>query len=89
MTTDHHGDHRDLSHTLYDLQHTLWALQGLGDVMHPEHHLDVAGRSNLAMLISVLTERFETLLDEAEERWRRTPAPVSVRPQEGEPHGHV
>ena len=69
-----HGDQtRDLSDTM-TTQRILWAFQGLGDAMHPEHHLDGAGRENVAMLISVLTERFETLLKEAEERWHSTPA---------------
>ena len=84
MTTNRH---RDLSDTLNDLQHTLWALQGLGDVMHPEHHLDVSGRSNLAMLISVLTERFETLLEEAQQRCDSTPGSRPQQPQEGDSHG--
>jgi hypothetical protein len=75
MTTNHHGDQaRDLSDTLSDLHHTLWALQGLGEVMYPDHHLEGGGRSNIAMLIGILTERFEHLLEEAEERWHSTPA---------------
>ena len=74
MTTNHHGDQaQDLSNIHDELQRTLWAFQGLGDVMHPDHHLEGGGRENIAMLISILTERFEALLDEAEERWRSTP----------------
>ena len=88
MTTERRDDQaRDLSDTIADLQHTLWAFQGLGEVMDPDNHLEGGGRGNIAMLISVLTERFETLLDEAEQRWRTTPAPVPAQPQEGEPHG--
>ena len=88
MTTEHHdGPARNLSDTLSDLHHTLWALQGLGEVLYPDQHLEGGGRSNLAMLIAVLTERFETLLEEAEERWRAVPPPVTAPTQEGEPHG--
>ena len=75
MTNEHHGDQaRNVSDTLSDLHQTLWALQGLGEVLYPDHHLEGSGRSNLAMLISILTERFETLLEEAEKRWHSTPA---------------
>lgn len=88
MTTDRNGDQaRDLSDIINDLQHTLWALQGLGEVMNPSSHLDRQPRANVSTLISILTERFETLLDEAEHRWRSTPAPVAAPTQEGDPHG--
>lgn len=74
MATDHHSDPRDLSDTLSDLRHTLWALHGLEAVMDPAGHLEVDARGNLAMLIGILTERFDALLEEAEERGHSTPA---------------
>jgi hypothetical protein len=84
MATDHHSDHRDLSDTLSDLRHTLWALHGLGAVMDPAAPLDVDARGNLAMLIGILTERFDDLLEEAEERWHSTPA-ATPEPKETQP----
>lgn len=88
MTTDRHGDQaRDKSDTLSDLQHTLWALQGLGEVMDPSSQLDRQPRANVSTLISILTERFEPLLEEVEHRWCSTPEPVAAPPQEGDPHG--
>ena len=88
MTTERHGDQRDLSDALYELQRTLWAFQGLGAVLYPDHHLDGEHRANVAMLVSILTERFTTLLEtamEAEHGWHSTPAPVSEQPQEEQP----
>ena len=55
--------------------------------MDPDNHLEDGGRGNLAMLIRILTERFETLLDEVEHRVSSTPEPVCAPPQEGEAHG--
>lgn len=82
MTTPPHGDQaRDLEGTLSDLRHTLWALHGLGAVMDPAAHLEGDARGNLAMLIGILTERFDDLLAEAEERWHSTPA----QPEETQP----
>jgi hypothetical protein len=85
MTTNRHGDQtRDLSDTISDLRHTLWALHGLEAVMHPAGHLEVDARGNLAMLIGILTERFDDLLQEAEERWHSTPA-ATPEPKETQP----
>lgn len=85
MTTEHHdGPARDLSDIHSDLHHTLWVLQGLGEVLYPDHHLEGSGRSNLAMLIGILTERFDDLLEEAEERWHSTPA-GTPEPEETQP----
>jgi hypothetical protein len=52
----------------------LWAFQGLSDALHPDHDLEGEQRANVSFLVSVLAERFSTLLEEAELRWRSTPA---------------
>jgi hypothetical protein len=76
-----------LSDTLSDLRHTLWALHGLGAVLDPAAPLEADARGNLAMLIGILTARFDDLLEEAEERWHSAPAPVASPAQEGDQHG--
>jgi hypothetical protein len=88
MTRDRQSDQaRDPSHTIYELQRTLWAFEGLSEVMDPSTQLDRQPRANVATLISILTERFEHLLDEVELRWQSTPTPVSAPTQEGDHHG--
>ena len=88
MTTPPRDDQaRDLTDTIYELQRTLWAFEGLSEVIDPSTQLDGQPRANVSTLISLLTERFETLLEEVEHRWHSTPAPVSAPPQEGDQHG--
>jgi hypothetical protein len=65
MTTERHDDQRDLTDTLYALRRVLWAFQGLSDALHPDHDLDGEGRANVSHLVSVLAERFSTLLEAA------------------------
>ena len=66
MTTDRHDDQaRDLSDTLYALRRLLWAFQGLSDALHPDHDLEGEQRANVSYLVSVLAERFSTLLEAA------------------------
>jgi hypothetical protein len=84
MTTPPRDDQRNCNDILSDLQHTAWALQGLSEVMNPAAHLDLQPRANVATLISLLTERFDTLLDEMEQQWRTTPA-ATQEPEETQP----
>jgi hypothetical protein len=84
VTTPPRDDHRTSTDILSDLQHTVWALQGLSEVMNPAAQLDLQPRANVATLISLLTERFDTLLDEMEQRWRSTPA-ATQEPEETQP----
>ena len=88
MTTDRHDDQaRDHNDILSDLQHTRVGFSGLGEVMDPDAHLEGQPRANISTLIRILTERFETLLEEVEHRWRSTPALRPEQPQEGDQHG--
>jgi hypothetical protein len=90
--------YRVVNDTIYELQRTLWAFQGLGEVLHPDHHLEGEQRANVSILVSVLAERFSTLLEtvmDTELRGRITPAnprtaqrqPVSQKPEKGSAHG--
>ena len=77
MTTERHGDQaQDLRDTLYALRRLLWAFQGLSDALHPDHDLDGEGRANVSHLVSVLAERFSTLIEaalDAEDQGRHGP----------------
>jgi hypothetical protein len=75
MTTERRDDQaRDPSDIIYELQRTLWAFEGLSELLDPSTQLDCQPRANVATLISILTERFDTLLNEVERRWSTTPA---------------
>jgi hypothetical protein len=84
VTTPPRDDQRTCNDILSDLQHTVWALQGLSEVMNPAAHLDLQPRANVSTLISILTARFETLLEEVEQRWHSTPA-ATPEPEETQP----
>lgn len=73
-TTPPPAQARDLADTIYELQRTLWAFEGLSEVMDPSTQLDSQPRANVSTLISILTERFETLLEDVEHWWSTTPA---------------
>jgi hypothetical protein len=76
-----HDQARNLADTIHELQRTLWAFEGLSEVMDPSSQLDGQPRANVSTLISILTERFETLLGEVEQRWHSTPA-ATPEPEE-------
>ena len=85
MPTDQRNDQaRDLSDTIYELQRILWGFQGLSEVMDPSTQLDGQPRANVSTLISILLERFETLIDEVEHQWHSTPA-ATPQPEETQP----
>jgi hypothetical protein len=83
---------------IFQLERLLWAFEGIADLLNPGQVLDSEERSNVSILVEILTERLEivlrALIDERETvltapqeaRTSQAPTPPEATDREGEAH---